>query len=252
MYFNSTSSLFILLLCFLASAVPPPAPAQEGPQTFRIGVVQDGPATSFDVALARIREETQALTPPDVQVLWTAPDIGNWTREETEASFGRLLANDSLHMVLAIGVLSTRISADNAPFPKPVIAPFGIDPVLFGLPELERGSGLENLNDLVIPDTLERDLEALVDMTGAAEIAVLISPIIAEEASGLAEYTAALSSCASLQFVEFGDDVAISLGTLSPQTDAVYALPMPNLSLEARAQLRSIRLRSKIHRTLVC
>ena len=114
--------------------------------------------------------------------------------------------------------------------PKPVIAPLVIDPEFQGLPRREAGSGVTNLNYVSVHDM--GDIAALREIVPFTRIGLLVDARLAEAVPNAAERarTGAGELGLDVQVIPVGDSVDAALRGLRGDLEAVYVLPLPQLT----------------------
>jgi len=168
------AALVAAFLCTAARAAPPPV--------VRMGVVVDGPWSGNDAAEAMFQEEILALAEGEFDVRFE-PDktiVSDWTVAGVRAALDRLLADGDVDMVLALGVLASNDACRRRDLPKPVIAPVVIDADVQHLPAQNGTSGVGNLNYIVCPENVRRDIEAFLEIVNFDSIVVLLNAPVAE------------------------------------------------------------------------
>ena len=154
------------LVCLGASS----GPAQRPRAT--VGIVIDGPwERNEEISKTFEREITQLLRAEyDVRFPDGKRLRDDWTAARVEANLEALLADPEVDAVIAMGVLSSLLAGRHGELPKPVIAPFVIDPELESIPfeiqeqalldreyvEKVRVSGVPNLSYVVLGDRATR------------------------------------------------------------------------------------------------
>ena len=125
-----------LALSTIAAVLVATAPAQAQRPPLRIGVAIDGPWERNErVRTAFEREITQLLKGEyDVQFPSDKRLFADWTAGGVKANLNRLLDDPEVEAVITLGVLSSNDAGHRGPLPKPVLAPFIIEPGLQAVP----------------------------------------------------------------------------------------------------------------------
>ena len=165
-----------------------------------VGIVYDGPPPAgpgrtatgrsraghqFVDLVEMIRQETTSLT--RLQLAVSFPEskrlTADWSVEGIHSAIDQLLADPEVDLVLTLGIFATNDACRRRNLRKPVVAPFAIDidaqslPVASG-PQGRPTTGVANLNYLVIPASVIRDLEKLRELAGVSRIHVLADALL--------------------------------------------------------------------------
>ena len=167
----------------------------------RIGISIDGPWEQNDVARDAFQREIGQLLARQYDV--TFPEnrtlVGNWTASRVANQLDSLLAADDVDYVIALGVLSSNEAARRGLLPKPVFAPFVINPLLEGVPYEEireprpdapgdavyHVSGRENLSYTVVGTDLEREVSKFLEITPFQRLTILIMKAMSDGIPGI-------------------------------------------------------------------
>ena len=233
-------SRFVLLARFVCLAIlllAAPASAQQEPVT--IGVVRDGPTGRGSGDQSAIRDEMVDLLSVDFQVN-LPPDKqieADWTRPAIQAAIDQLLGDPEVDLVLTFGFISSHLVSLMGDLPKPVIAPLVIDPDFQGLPRVEAGSGVANLNYIAVHDM--GDVAAFRQLVPFTRIGVLLDARLVEAVPDAAQRAQAGAGEVGLdvQIVPVGGSVEAALATLDADLEAVYVLPLMQLTDDQFARL---------------
>jgi outer membrane protein len=199
----------------------------------QIGIVRDGPAYVVPELGKLLEEEIRELLSREYDVRFPA-DLqleGGWSVQGVNKAVDRLLADRRVNLVIALGILASHEVSQRKQLPKPVIAPFIIDPHLQGLPFKKGASGVKKLNYLVIFKTFERDLAAFKDVFPFTRLSLLADrvlleafPLIEDRARKIAE-----TYGVRLTFVPVDTSAETALSALPSDTEAVYVSVLPRL-----------------------
>ncbi len=178
------------LVCLGASS----GPAQRPRAT--IGIVIDGPwERNEEIRKTFEREITQLLRAEyDVRFPDGKRLRGDWTAARVEANLEALLADPEVDAVIAMGVLSSLLAGRHGELPKPVIAPFVIDPELESIPfeiqeqalldreyvEKVRVSGVPNLSYVVLGDRATRESATFREVVPFTRLTILTMRALVE------------------------------------------------------------------------
>ena len=149
-----------LMMFSLITGVLSPSFGDPTLPVVRIGIVYDGPIPPHGwgkiFRSKRFRNEILELTRGEFDVLFPRNKQvrGDWTAGGVKKAVDFLLADSTVDVVLALGVIASHDVSARPSLPKPVIAPFVIDEKLQDLPFHRGTSGVTNLNYLSDPATI--------------------------------------------------------------------------------------------------
>jgi outer membrane protein len=220
---------------------PPPAEvltAAEGATRLplvRVGIVLDGPSPQHAELLALFENEIRQVLKGDrtVQFPKDAALEADWTASGVKKAMEQLLGDPGVDVVLALGMLGSHDAGRRQRLPKPVFAPFVLNPQLQGIP-LENGtSGRSNLYYLAPPTDLAASLRLLYDIKPFTRFAVLVPQAILalipdpQKRLDLIIEQTGLELQGSITPV--GTTAAPALQALPPNIEAVIVTAMPQL-----------------------
>ena len=106
-----------------------------------IGIVIDGPWERNDEILTQFQHEILEITRGEFDVRFPREKLiqADWTQPGVRSALDRLLADREVDLVVASGVLASSDACRRGALPKPVIAPFVLDPAVQGIPVREGG-----------------------------------------------------------------------------------------------------------------
>jgi len=223
----------IVLAIVLASPAMATTQASE-PETVRVGLVIDGPWERNDEVERLFRGELMGLMRGefDLQFPPGAKLVGDWTVETVERSLDRLLADESVDVVLALGMLASDRAIHRRGLIKPLIAPFVIDAEIQGAPREAGASGVPNLSYLSSSITLRRDLEVFQDLRPFERLVILHGPAVtAVPGIGARLREVVREFGVELTLVEVEGRAEDGLRAIPNDTEAVFVNPL--LQLEA-------------------
>jgi len=223
---------FAIIVSFLLLLLPLAALSQALTPT-RIAIVADGPWVQNTAVLKMFQDEILELTEGEFDVRFP-PEMfveGDWTIETVRRNLDRLLADSDVDLIITLGVLATQDITHRPPPTKPVIAPVVIDAKLQELPQKDGASGIQNLNYLVFPNNIKRDMEAFLDIVSFSKVAILFNKHVHEAVPGMARDMPALLADLDIEPVTIGVGSSIdeALDQFTPDIDAVYVAPLLNL-----------------------
>lgn len=223
---------FLLLLML----VPRTIPAQDLPDV-AIGIVFDGDWEGNAAVEARFKKEILVLTEGEFAVRFPEHGRrnGGWKLADIYRHTDALLADPDIDLVLTMGVIASHYASRLGPLPKPVVAPFVIDPVLQDLPRRDGTSGVRNLSFIAIPSTVERDIGAFLEIVDFRHLTILVNGLFASAIDGLPEKLAALATDVAAREDLTVDVVAVNTlddalkALTAAEVDAVYLAPLIHL-----------------------
>ncbi len=231
----------VCLTCFLFcnSALPAISlGASQLPQV-RIGIVADGPHQNHGwgkvIKNKLILKEILMLTNGEYDVTFPKRKFvhGNWTAKGVKKAVDFLLADRSVDLVLALGVLASHDISRRPFLPKPVVAPFVIDIELQGLPFRNGTSGVRNLNYLTLPHSFERSVKAYREILPFTRMALLVDRAVFEALPQLSVKIQRTAQANNLTIIPIpvGTSIQSALAAIPPETEAVLVTPLLRLPL---------------------
>lgn len=219
--------LWLLTLC-----LPHPLSAAPLP-VVRIGVILDGPWEGNQTLLGYFETEIAELTAGEFVVSFPA-DLtltDDWSMEGVRRAADRLLNDQRVDQILAIGVLTSHDMALRGPLAKPVIAAFTVDRDIQGFPLQNGASGIRNLSYLAPPSPVTRDLHAFRELLPFRRLAVLVHRPYLQAIPALAENLEHELAAQGVRvvIVPVESSAEEALQALSPDIDAVYVTPLLRL-----------------------
>ena len=225
------------VLSLLALSAPVPQDPGALPEV-RVGIVADGLWVREGDLVELFKAEILALTHGEYDVVFAAEHtiVGNWEAPGVAAALSKLLANDQVDLVLCIGPISSNEAGRIDPLPKPVLAPFVIDPELQGMP-LDRSTGAssrENLSYLRFPGDLVRDVTAFQELAAFERLTFILDARLARAIPALQANTQAVMQSMGLEadLIAAGDDLDEVVAGLHDGVQAVYLAPLLHLTPE--------------------
>ncbi len=203
--------------------------AQEEPTT--IGILKDGEWPVLDDLLAQIQAELEILVEGEFEVRFPAEKVADagWQLELLGERFDDLLGDDAVDLVVTLGLASSQLALNqDRPLTKPVVAPLVIDVGTGNLPSAERGSGVENLTYVSIPNTLSDELATFQEVAPFARLALLVNEELVPAIGALIADTTSLAEEAGVEvsFVPAGRDARSVVAALPAEVDAAYIFPL--------------------------
>ena len=208
--------------------------------TVRIGTVLDGPWEGNETVRGLTRSEVQKLTEGEFDVRFPeeAYLVGDWTIEIARQHLDQLLADPSIDIVIAWGVLASQLTCCYESLSKPVIAPAILDIELQRMPYRGGVSGFENLTYVALPDTLSREIDQFRQIVPFHTLAVLANQTLLDATPLQARSTPALDELGiELTYVGITESAADVLARIPEGIDAVYAWPLYLMSPDEAVKL---------------
>jgi len=217
-----------LVLGWLAPSV------EANAEPIRVGIVVDGPWVMNELVRELTVREVTALTAGefDVQFPTASYLIGDWTFDTAQANVRRLLDDPEIDLVITWGLIASHAACCFGELSKPLIAPVVLDPELQGLPRVDGGSGVPNLNYVALPDDQAHELELFRDIVPFQHVAILASAALLDAIPEIVVRTGDTLAGTGIgfEYVAVGDSADAVLEALSPSVDAVYVWPLFQLS----------------------
>ena len=145
-------------------------------QVVRIGFVLDGPSDENAAVVKTFKSELQTLLDRDFQVEFPQDLtlIGDHTLAGASRNIGKLLSYAHSDLIITLGPLASLAVAQRDAPAKPVVAAFMPDPEVSGVPIRDGTSGVANLNYLIAPSALIRELEAFQEIVAFKKLCLLV------------------------------------------------------------------------------
>jgi outer membrane protein TolC len=224
-----------LLAMAFALAVPfaPDTARTQSLPVVRVGFVIDGPWEGNDRTRRLFEREIRDIAEGEWDVRFPEDKrvVCDWSGSCITDALDRLLADRSVDLVIALGVLASNDISTRGDLPKPAIAPIIIDAGIQSLPQTDGASGVKNLNYVVFPNNVLRDMKAFRELVAFNKVAILVNSNVRDNIPQLTDKTStALASLAiEPQFVPVGQSVDEALAALDDDIEAVYVAPLFHL-----------------------
>jgi len=222
----------------------------------RIGVALDGPSAFSDEVAATFEQEILIILRDEYDVQLPAEKrlTADWTLQGVGRVVDRLLADDSVDTVLALGFISSDVVSRRNSLPKPVFAPYVGEPLVQGVPEKTlvrpmpppeaqqeyRVSGVKNLSYLEFGGRLNNDLLQFREVADFSHVAILLMSSWADSLPNKAEVADQIRRDVGLERV---DIVSVEpsakemLAAIPSDVEAVYLPPFPSISNAEKLRL---------------
>ena len=233
--------LVVCLVCLVASSGPAQRP------TAVVGIVIDGSwERNEEIRETFEREITQVLRAEfDVRFPEDKRLSGDWTPTRAEANLEALLADPDVDAVIAMGVLSSLLAGRRGELPKPVVAPFVIDPELESIPfeirkrrlpdrayvEKVRVSGVPNLSYVVLGDRVTQEIETFRKVVPFTRLTILTMRALMDAVPEIRRniLSKMTDSGVEVTSIAVGESLDEALVQIPPNAEAVYVAPLPQL-----------------------
>lgn len=224
----------VVAAVILATATVTASTSQaQGLPVVRIGMAIDGPWERNQEIGQLFQQEILALAEGEFDVRFPEDKtiVADWTVEGVARAVDALLVDRDVDLILALGILSSQNICTRGNLPKPCIAPTVLHAIVQQLPAEHGTSGVRNLNYLVIPHSIERDMAAFLEVFPFTRVALFLSAAtleaIPEKGEGFTHVLAELGVRASVHSV--GETIAPALASLPDDVEAVYVGPLLQL-----------------------
>lgn len=226
---------WVCLLSALLFLSPTIAFGDQPPRPVTISFIMDGPWDRNDQILQLFQEEISHLLEGEFQPSFPQDKTltSDFTMEGIKKSLNRMLRDNDVDMVVALGPLVSTAAVSAAPLPKPVIAPFVVSNWMTGQELGYVTSAIDNLAYLIVPDVMERDAKIFLEIVPFKTLAVLLprafSQAIPHDHTPDYEAIQALG-VTTIEQVYVDDDAGELLDRIPPGVDAVYIVPLMTLN----------------------
>lgn len=240
---TTISAILIACLGYIATAYSQPKP-------LRIGIIVDGPWERNAEILKLFQTEIQAVLGSDYTVEYppTAQRVADWDPEQINAHINDVLADPSIDLVLAMGVLSSNDVCRRGPLAKPTLAPFVIDPVVQGIPVHGDSSGVHNLSYITWPHRVANDLAIFHEIVPFRHLAMMTTRSIEQAAPGIGVRSEQIVETLGARFTLIPVDTSLNdaIAAIPADADAVYLAPLLRLPEGAIQELANGLIQRKL------
>ncbi len=150
------------------------AQCQERP--VRIGFVLDGPSNENGALVELFKAEAEALLGRDFQLEFPQDMtvVGDHSLGGASRGLDSLLSDVRSDFIITLGPLASLAAAQRDAPEKPIVAAFMPDPEISDAPVQDGMSGVTNLNYLIAPSALNRELEAFQEIVAFQNLGLLV------------------------------------------------------------------------------
>ncbi|MCK5032871.1 MAG: TolC family protein, partial [Calditrichia bacterium] len=228
---NNFSKLLVIVLFFI-NANNQVAIAKEDKE-FNIGVVFDGPSQLNNVVLNMVKHEIDELTEAEFYISFPDNKIvdGGWNADKIKSLIDNLLSDSEVDFIITLGAIASDNIAKRGDLPKPVIAPFIVDPKIQGIPVKKGKSGLKNLNYIVVPFTTPNTLKDFLGLGEFKNLAILYNKNYLDAIPALEQRTKKIAEKIGINTFLFKIEKSIDevFKDFPAEIEAVYVSPLLHL-----------------------
>jgi outer membrane protein TolC len=216
--------------------------------TTKIAFITDGPVIDIEGGASPletlIKNELHELTTGKSNVSFVDPEeyVGDWTRESVEALVAKALNDKKVDMVIANGIIASRVVIGYESLPKPVFISFLIEPSPDFVQSTGKGSGVKNLYYANLGSTFADDARIFKEIVPHKELTVLCGPSVRANGSMAEDFVKTAGSDGTRVKLKVIENTMESIDRLVLDSEAVLVLPMPQLS-----RIKMISLITKIN-----
>ena len=198
-----------------------------------VRIVVDGPWDRNEAILGLFQEEMEALLADRYDVSFGPGSVieADWTPAGVAAAVDAALTDPEVDVVVGLGVLVSNELAHRPTLPKPVVAPFVLDPEKQGVPISGDASGVRNLSYITSVGRIEMDLHRFREVVPFEKLAFLATSVFLDAIPALRDQfvrqAEALGVEATVHAIE-GSAVE-ALAAIPGDADAVYVAPLLRL-----------------------
>jgi outer membrane protein TolC/ABC-type uncharacterized transport system substrate-binding protein len=198
-------------------------------------MVLDGPWDRNEEIVQLFQREISDLLEGEFGVSFppAKQEIADFTMDGIQGALNRVLEDQEVDLVVALGPLVSTISAKRGPFPKPVVAPFVVGAWMTDLDMGYVTSGVRNLTYIIVPEVLERDVGVFHEIVSFSKMALLAPNAFSQciPHDHITDYSAlhelGVTDVTEIYVNESADEV---LDQIPADVDAVYMVPLMTFS----------------------
>jgi len=223
-----------LIVFVLAASLAVSMAAEARQATIRLGVVLDGPWARSSLYRENFLEEIRSTTAGEVEIVLDDSAIldGGWSVDQINASLDRLFADDSIDIILMMGMIGSNEACRRRKLSKPVIAAYILDTSFEHIPFKDGTSGVRNLNYIASFRTIGGSITAFREITPFDELIALVDAVefrAIPEMSGFIERIEKELGV-KLVIVEVNESAEQALLEIPPDAEAVLMNLQPRLT----------------------
>ena len=217
--------------------------------TFNIGILLDGPSQEQSGLLASVENEVLELTRGEFDVRFSADNLvsGDWSLASIQERMDSMFRDDHIDLIITMGYMASQYVCHLDSIPKPVIAPLIWDAGFQELPITGGVSGVVNLNYINVPVTFERDMNLFREIVGFQNLAVIGDQAFLSAFPEIRDRTTSFFKALGLDATLITIDPQTLLHLqISQGTEAVYVLPLEQLSVDGEKALANELIDKKL------
>lgn len=223
-------------LIFFVTGIGTAAYGAEKRPVVRIGIVSDGPVARFPHLQAMFKDEIKNVTADEFDVRFPVKStlIADGTAAGVRRMLDRLLADDRVDLILALGTIASNEACKRRDLVKPVVAPFIVDAALQKLPRQAGTSGVRNLTYIDSLRSTDRAVMAFRQIATFKSLAILVDERVY---SGIPETRKMARQVANeytitVNVVPVAKSAADALERIPAETQAVMVAPLWQLTAD--------------------
>ncbi len=200
-------------------------------ETINVGIVLDGPVKREFLPLNQIIKEVQDLNAGEFNIVFPKDKIrhGNWQATEINSQLTDLLADPTIDLIIANGLVSSHQASRIKNLNKPVIAPIVADRELQELPYQTPGvSGKRNYVYISDNRTVGDDLRNFYELVEFKNLGIVVDKLFLDSLPQLTGVTREVQS--ELRFditlIPVVNNLDEAIVEMSPSIDAIYVPPL--------------------------
>jgi outer membrane protein TolC len=224
--------LILLLVVLVFNAAGAASVSAQSLPVVRVAFVHDRSAADWAVGFRdSLRLEIDRILEVDYTVETPAEldQTADGTVESVQAALKTLLGNKQVDLIVATGPLGSREAGHMSDLAHPVIGTWVLDPEIQQVPFKDGTSGLHNFTYITVGNLLRADMTALNQVVEYNHLVVIGSAgwmaALPGDGSALDKITDSRTS-----FVTGDGTVESILGNLPDDADAIYLMPMIDMS----------------------
>ncbi len=204
-------------------------------ETINVGILLDGPVKREFLPLDQIIKEVQDLNKGEFEIEFPENKIkhGNWQVEEINNQLLNLLADPTVDLIIANGLISGNQASQINNLTKPVIAPIVADRVLQTLPYKETGvSGKHNYVYISDNRTVGDDLRNFHNLAQFKHLGIIVDKLFLDSLPQLARVTDSVQSDLKFEItlIPVVSNLDATVTQLPSNIDAIYVPPLLRFS----------------------
>lgn len=221
-------NLFILIAIFTSlfffQIIQPQV--TDAAEEVKIGILFDIQKEDTREFIDQLRQEVTSLLGSKYDIIIPAKEIktASWSRQSILKEYEGLVADDSVDIIVAVGVLNAAVLAKMEKYPKPLMLLGIMDYELQQVPiTRKKKSGIHNLTYILLAHDFESDLKDFHDIFPYKNLTVVVDKKLAALIPGVAEkfreFVAANDVVA--QVLAYDGNIDKVIEKIPPETDAV-------------------------------